>query len=70
MTTTKDMPVFAELTEEQKTYMERVQIGNVFVTPGQRADACHDERGVGKQVRKEKEHVRGVQELGQEQRDA
>jgi len=33
MTETK--PSFAKLTDEQKTYMERVQIGNVFVTPKQ-----------------------------------
>lgn len=33
MTETK--PAFAELTGGQKAYMERAQIGNVFVTPEQ-----------------------------------
>lgn len=33
MTETK--PAFAKLTDEQKAYMERVQIGDMFVTPAQ-----------------------------------
>lgn len=35
MTTTKTKPQFARLTEEQLTYMERVQIDSKFVTPEQ-----------------------------------
>jgi len=32
MTTTKTKPEFAELTDEQLTFIERVQIGRMFVT--------------------------------------
>ena len=35
MTTTKTKPEFAELTDEQKTFIERVQIGRMFVTSEQ-----------------------------------
>lgn len=35
MTETKTKPQFARLTDEQRTYMERAQIGDMFVTSEQ-----------------------------------
>ena len=54
---TVDEITFAELTEEQRTYLERVQIGDAFVTPEQ-IDEIADMFALAKKSRSELTAIR------------
>lgn len=55
---TVDKITFAELTDEQRTYMERVQIGDVFVTTLEQIDEIADMFALAKKSRSELTAIR------------
>ena len=65
MTQTKEKPAFAELTEEQLTFIERLHIGDAFVTKEQ-ADVIDKVLGLEGMTRDELTAVRNsvVKHLG------